>query len=326
MRVFRVAGPVLLALLLLSLLPLAAQAQDRTLYWETYDVAITVQPDGCFRVVETQELVFTNGTFRFGVRTIPTEFTSSIGDVVVSEVGSGPYRRSTSGEPNTFDVTQAGGDLNIRYNFPPTSDASRTIVIEYTVCGGLLYYPDGDQLVWKAVPSNGSFPIQNASVTVRLPDGVTITNYDATGPRGAATLIDNGQAVRFVASEPIRPGGSDFAVRLQWPSGLVAGQPADWPDEAYAEMQGQRFAYQQRIVWRENWKYVFNTFDEDELYDLAADPHELRNLAADPGQRDVLEAMAWRMWRWVAETGDENMLTAQYGMFRFAPVGPERSI
>ncbi len=33
--------------------------------------------------------------------------------------------------------------------------------------------------------------------------------------------------------------------------------------------------------------------------------------------------MARRMWQWVAETGDDNMLQAQYGMFRFAPVGPE---
>lgn len=104
---------------------------------------------------------------------------------------------------------------------------------------------------------------------------------------------------------------------------LLAGHAAAWPNEAYAEMQGQRFAYQQRIVWQENWKYVFNTFDEDELYDLATDPHELHNLAADPGQRAVLEAMARRLWRWVAETGDDNMLKAQYGMFRFAPVGPE---
>ena len=107
---------------------------------------------------------------------------------------------------------------------------------------------------------------------------------------------------------------------------LLAGQQGAWPDEAYAEMQGQRFAYQQRIVWHEGWKYVFNTFDEDELYDLAADPHELHNLATDPGHRPVLEAMARRMWRWVVETGDDNMRQAQYGMFRFAPVGPEAVI
>lgn len=228
MRALRVFSLLLLAWLLASSVPLPALAQDKSLYWANYDVDITVQPDGCFRVVETQELVFTVGTFRFGQRTIPTEFTASIDDVQVSELGGQRYTRSSSGEPYTFDVNQTGGDLNVRYNFPPTSDDSRTIVIEYTVCGGLLYYPAGDQLVWQAVPSNGSFPIQNASVTVRLPDGATVANYDATGPSGTATLIDNNQGVRFVADEPIRPGSSDFAVRVQWPSGIVAGQPADW--------------------------------------------------------------------------------------------------
>ncbi len=117
--------------------------------------------------------------------------------------------------------------------------------------------------------------------------------------------------------------GQPFAGHGRSLAPLLAGQPVAWPDEAYAEMQGQRFAYQQRVVWYESWKYVFNTFDEDELYNLATDPHELHNLAADPGQRSTLEAMARRMWQWVADTGDDNMLKAQYGMFRFAPVGPE---
>ncbi len=226
----RVVRLLLLVSLFITFAPLPAQAQDRSLYWGNYDVDITVQPDGCFRVVETQELVFTAGTFRFGVRTIPTEFTSSIDNVQVRELGGEAYRRSASGDPYTFDVTRSGGDLNVRYNFPPTSDDSRTIVIEYTVCGGLLYYAGGDQLVWQAVPSNSTFPIQNASVTVHLPNGVTIDNYDATGPRGAATLLDNGQGVRFTASEPIRAGGPTFAVRVQWPSGRVAGQPAAWQE------------------------------------------------------------------------------------------------
>lgn len=66
------------------------------------------------------------------------------------------------------------------------------------------------------------------------------------------------------------------------------------------------------------WKYVFNTFDEDELYDLAADPHELRNLAGEPHCRAVLESMAGQMWQKYRETDDWNMLQAQYGMFRFA--------
>ncbi|MCB9153933.1 MAG: sulfatase-like hydrolase/transferase [Caldilineae bacterium] len=104
---------------------------------------------------------------------------------------------------------------------------------------------------------------------------------------------------------------------------LLHGETGGWTDEAYAEMQGQRFAYQQRVLWRDHWKYVFNTFDEDELYDLAADPHELRNRAGDPDCQPLLEEMAGRMWQIVRGTDDWSTLQAQYGMFRFAPVGPE---
>ena len=104
---------------------------------------------------------------------------------------------------------------------------------------------------------------------------------------------------------------------------LLQSMETDWQSEAYAECHGQRFNYTQRVLWRDNNKYIFNGFDEDELYDLAADPHELHNLSGDPQQRSVLESMAARMWEIMHQTGDTTMVQAQYGMFRFAPVGPE---
>lgn len=97
----------------------------------------------------------------------------------------------------------------------------------------------------------------------------------------------------------------------------------DWPSEALAECHGQRFYYTQRILWRDHWKYVFNGFDYDELYNLANDPHEMTNLAQDPASRPMLETMAERMWAILHQTQDTNMTKAQYGMFRFAPVGPD---
>ena len=103
---------------------------------------------------------------------------------------------------------------------------------------------------------------------------------------------------------------------------LLRGEAAGWRQEAFAECHGQRFNYTQRILWRGSNKYVFNGFDEDELYDLAADPHELNNLAGEPEREGLLESMAARMWEIMRQTGDETMLGAQYGMFRYAPVGP----
>ena len=93
-------------------------------------------------------------------------------------------------------------------------------------------------------------------------------------------------------------------------------------DQHFAECHGQRFAYTQRILWWRDTKYVFNGFDQDELYDLASDPYELHNLAQEPAMRPVIEEMASRMWGVMQQTGDANMTEAEYPMFRFAPVGP----
>ncbi|MCS6844923.1 MAG: DUF2207 domain-containing protein [Caldilineales bacterium] len=219
---------VLAALLLAAQAP-TAWAQDKRLYWERYDVEITILPSGDFRVVETQELVFTGGSFTYGVRFIPTDYVTGISDVRVRDGDGTEYQNSFSAEPYTFSTSQVGNEFNIRYTFPPTDDR-RTVIIEYTVSGGLLYYPGGDQLVWKAVPADPEFPIRRASVTVRLPPGVTVDNYDATGPRGEATLLDDGNAVRFETTE-VMQGGPDFAVRVQWPHGVVAGEPTAWQQE-----------------------------------------------------------------------------------------------
>jgi len=70
---------------------------------------------------------------------------------------------------------------------------------------------------------------------------------------------------------------------------------------------------------------VFNGFDFDELYDLGTDPYEMTNLAPDPAYADVLRQMATRMWQRIRETDDFNMVNSHYGMFRYTPVGPNKS-
>ena len=104
---------------------------------------------------------------------------------------------------------------------------------------------------------------------------------------------------------------------------LLKGEsPPDWPDDSFAEFHGQRFFYTQRLVWHDRFKYVFNGFDEDELYDLVDDPHEMRNLAAEATHAAVVDEMARRMWAHIRAINDENMLNARYGSLRFAPLGP----
>ncbi len=94
---------------------------------------------------------------------------------------------------------------------------------------------------------------------------------------------------------------------------------------AYAEFQGQRYAYTQRIIWMDNYKYVFNTFDYDEFYDLASDPYEKKNEINNLKYQEVIKTMAGKMWEIIKETGDSTMMDAQYYMLRIAPLGPGES-
>jgi hypothetical protein len=50
----------------------------------------------------------------------------------------------------------------------------------------------------------------------------------------------------------------------------------------------------------------------------------MTNLAPNPAYAHVLREMAARMWRRVYETGDFNLASSHYGMFRYAPVRPKQ--
>ena len=63
-----------------------AQAQDKTLYWQRYDVDLAPQKNGDLHVTETQELVFTNGTFQYGQRAIPMDRLGEIKNIQVREL------------------------------------------------------------------------------------------------------------------------------------------------------------------------------------------------------------------------------------------------
>lgn len=91
---------------------------------------------------------------------------------------------------------------------------------------------------------------------------------------------------------------------------------------AFAEFFGQRYSYTQRIYWEDNLKYVFNAFDDDELYDLEKDPDELINLNKHSHYQKKKIEMCKRMWERIKESGDSSLADAEYYLMRFAPVGP----
>ena len=76
----------------------------------------------------------------------------------------------------------------------------------------------------------------------------------------------------------------------------------------------------QRAVFTDRWKYVYNGFDYDELYDLKADPNEMVNRINDPELQPVVRELCRRLWQFAYENSD--VLTNDYIMTALAPYGP----
>jgi arylsulfatase A-like enzyme len=101
---------------------------------------------------------------------------------------------------------------------------------------------------------------------------------------------------------------------------LTGDKPDDWPDTFFTQFNGVELYYTQRSVMTNEYKYVYNGFDFDELYDLRTDPHEMVNLADDPAYDEVKHDLVRRMWTFAAKEAD--MIFNQYGTVALAPWGP----
>lgn len=123
----------------------------------------------------------------------------------------------------------------------------------------------------------------------------------------AHTFVDVGGGV------PIMPADGRSLRPL-----FVDPQRADWQDVAFCQYYGGEFLYTQRMVITERFKYVFNGFDRDELYDLATDPHELTNAVDDPAYRDACDTMRALLYTHMERHGDPYAQN-RYGAPRYLP-------
>jgi len=127
---------------------------------------------------------------------------------------------------------------------------------------------------------------------------------------------------------------------------LQGRAPRDWRDEIQFQMNGVELYYSQRTVRTKKWRYTYNGFDFDELYDLEHDPHETVNLAdphrypqpklhrgetatsggfrpwphLTPELEQVRDDLLRRIWRF--NRAEDDMLCNPYATVALAPKGP----
>ncbi|MCB8948896.1 MAG: DUF2207 domain-containing protein [Ardenticatenaceae bacterium] len=236
----------LLAAALLSLLinPGSAAAQTKSFYWERFDVDMTLLENGDMQIVETQVLNFSGEPFTFGYGAILTGSAGNndnITDISLRE-GDLIYQESSSNAPGTFEVSRSSNEVRIDWYFEPAV-GQHTYTFSYTVEGGIIVGTldegSGDQIFWKAIPSDHPGRIQNSTVTIRLPEGVEPQRYIDDGTylieglaAGSANLVEtsaseNGRIITYTLLEPLVPGQA-FEVRVQFPHGILDIPTPDW--------------------------------------------------------------------------------------------------
>ncbi|MEZ4614512.1 MAG: DUF4976 domain-containing protein [Caldilineaceae bacterium] len=100
----------------------------------------------------------------------------------------------------------------------------------------------------------------------------------------------------------------------------MRGEAPDQRDAQYTQCNGVELYYTQRSVTTNEFKYVYNGFDFDELYDLRADPHEMVNVADKPEYQAAKHELVRKMWQFAAQ--EEDIIFNPYGTVALAPWGP----
>ncbi len=95
---------------------------------------------------------------------------------------------------------------------------------------------------------------------------------------------------------------------------------SNWRTEHYTQTNGNEVYGIQRAVWNKKYKFVYNAFDFDELYDLENDPNELYNVADSIEFKPVIKEMWKKLWEFAKKHQDN--CTCPYIMVSFAEYGP----
>jgi uncharacterized membrane protein YgcG len=148
--------------------------------------------------------------------------------------------RDSRREPFTIVNLENGKQVKIGDSKTIVEQGVHTYTLVYETDRQLGFYGKHDELYWNVTGNGSSFPIENASATVRLPQGVarsSIASEAYTGPMGAkgracATSVDAAGQVHFQTTQALGPR-EGLTIVVTWPKGFVT-EPALSKRLAYA--------------------------------------------------------------------------------------------
>lgn len=197
-------------------------ADARTYYYENIEIDIYIKKDSTFDILEKQNY-FLNGDFGYFYREIELKNLDHISDI---EAFDSENKRI---DQEDLDINYQGNRLRIQWNFPRKifNQEKKSWTIKYTVHGGLGFFKDWDEIYWNAIFQDREEIVENAKITVILPQIVSkedIRVESFIGKLGSTNLnrnyeIINRKMIEFVGEDIAQ--GEYLTIVVGWPKGIV---------------------------------------------------------------------------------------------------------
>jgi len=216
----------LLSLTLLLLFVSPVLAEERIL---NYHSDIEVFADGSMQVTETIRVRSEQNEIKRGIyRDFPTDYKDRFGNRY--RVGFDVVEATRDGHSEPWHSKDQGDGVRVYLGnksvYLDRDDYSYAIT--YRTNRQLGFFDDHDELYWNVTGNHWSFPIEEVTVRVTLPEGLISEQIEAeayTGPLGAtgqdySASVDYDGSVRFATTRAFSKG-EGMTIVVSWPKGYV---------------------------------------------------------------------------------------------------------
>lgn len=198
--------------------------------FDRYDVSLTVQEDGSFRVEEILSYRFTGGTFTYAYRDIRTAELSYISDVSVEGLDV---------ELTEVKQEEKRNSYRVRWEFPPHTGVA-TFRISYTAHGALGTFEGMHYIYWRAIGKQIEVPVEAFSVRVYLPfQNLAPKAINAYLEEAEIRQSESGTEITFTYKD-LKPKAG-YLVKVDFPQCLDLPETQNYSAEAEA--------FRQKLIW-----------------------------------------------------------------------------
>lgn len=268
--------PVLL-LILSFLTPLLSAQQERIL---SFDTKIEVHSDASLDITENIKVNAQGNQIKRGIyRVLPMTRKKNTGTFPVNyQVKS--VLRDGKEEPYHTQEKQGLYYIYIGDSGVYLQEGEHTYTIHYSTDKQIGYFEEYDEIYWNVTGNYWQFPIEKASATVQLPEGVKPFSVDCyTGSYGSSaskceSFLETNATIAFKAQS--LPPQEGLTISVAFPKGVVALPPTPtfWEQYGVAILSGILF-FPLLFYYYRRWNSFGRDYQKPTVYPQFSPPRDL---------------------------------------------------